>query len=165
VKIFFYLTTILVLIFTISTSTVLAKADKSLPQEVELTLGSNIVIIDGESHQLEIFPFILDGTTLLPVRFVAQDVLGAIVDWDSAKKEISISREDQKINLWLNRNVASVNGEGFNLQQAPTLHNDRTLVPLRFLSENMGLVEIVNLMSGMKPQLKRYLLVKTRTMR
>jgi len=139
VKIFFYLTTILVLIFTISTSTVLAKADKSLPQEVELTLGSNIVIIDGESHQLEIFPFILDGTTLLPVRFVAQDVLGAIVDWDSAKKEISISREDQKINLWLNRNVASVNGEGFNLQQAPTLHNDRTLVPLRFLSENMGL--------------------------
>jgi len=117
----------------------LTQAAESLPPLAELTLGSNMVVLNGETHELDVPPLVIKGTTLLPVRFVCQDVLGAAVKWEGTKKKITVNRSRMVIELWLDETSALVNGEEHVLRQAPVVQNGRMLVPLRFLSESMGL--------------------------
>lgn len=88
-------------------------------------------------------PVIKDGRTLLPVRYVAIP-LGATVDWDAVSKKVTVSNNGIVIELWINRNTARVNGvdrliDPDNSSVTPViLPPGRTMLPLRFIAENLG---------------------------
>lgn len=56
---------------------------------VSLTIGSNKITINGQEHTIDASPEIVNGRTLVPVRFIAE-ALGAKVSWDEDKQLVKI---------------------------------------------------------------------------
>lgn len=110
-------------------------------QKVELTLGNNQVSIsDGETKKLntlEVAPKAKDGRTFIPLRGVL-DQLGCTLHYDSQGQMVEIKKAEQTILLSLGSTSASVNGKNVELEQPAVIENGRTLIPLRFVSENLG---------------------------
>lgn len=56
---------------------------------ISLKLGSKVADVNGTVQELDTAPLIVNGRTLVPVRFIAES-LGAVVDWDKVTKTIII---------------------------------------------------------------------------
>jgi hypothetical protein len=87
-------------------------------------------------------PIIRDSRTLVPVGAIVE-VLGGEVSWYDADKRVSITVADITIELWIGRNTASVNGvskpiDPVSPRVVPEVANGRTMVPLRFVAESLG---------------------------
>jgi titin len=88
-------------------------------------------------------PVIVESRTFLPIRYVAEE-LGAKVDWFQNEKKVTITMGSKKIELWIGQNSASVNGSFVLIDPANPnvipfiLPPGRTMMPLRFISENLG---------------------------
>ncbi|MEW9669118.1 stalk domain-containing protein [Ammoniphilus sp. 3BR4] len=81
-------------------------------------------------------PFIKEGTTMVPLRSIAE-TLGVQVDWDEKSNMVTLQGSPKMIKLGIDQLAAEVNGQTKRLQQAPIIYNDRTYVPLRFISEEL----------------------------
>lgn len=57
---------------------------------VQMTIGSNVMTINGAAVTMDVAPEITADRTMLPVRFVAQ-ALGANITWDEATQTVTIS--------------------------------------------------------------------------
>lgn len=105
------------------------------------------VFLDGEPMELDM-PAVTqilagnDGRTMVPVRPIAE-ALGAKVGWNGEKRQVSISTSLDTIVLTLGSAVAEVNGiptelpGGVPAVVARYGDTERTLVPLRFVSEQL----------------------------
>ncbi|MDF2878014.1 MAG: copper amine oxidase-like protein, partial [Clostridia bacterium] len=60
--------------------------------QVILALNSNTAIVNGEVQTLLAPPKVIDGRTFLPLRFVADHILGATVQWNSETRQISVKK-------------------------------------------------------------------------
>ncbi|MCD1261744.1 hypothetical protein B5M42_023385 [Paenibacillus athensensis] len=56
---------------------------------LRIAIGANVAEVNGESIKLDTPAVLLNGTTLIPVRFVAES-LGAKVGWDNTTHTVSI---------------------------------------------------------------------------
>ncbi|MCR8660123.1 stalk domain-containing protein [Paenibacillus endoradicis] len=65
--------------------------------EIILTVDSKLASINGVIKQLEYPPTILQGNTLVPIRFVSENS-GKDVKWDTKNREIHITSKDQLSN-------------------------------------------------------------------
>lgn len=108
-------------------------------RQVVLTLGSKEALLNNTPCQLEIPPAVVNDTTFLPVRFVAEEILGAAVNWDPTTKTIGITKKEIDVQLSLGNGQASVGGQVTEIGTPPFLKDGRTLVPLRFLAENLNM--------------------------
>ena len=95
------------------------------------------VTLDGKTISFDQPPIIENGRTLVPIRAVAES-MGTDVDWDQAAKTVTLIRAGTTVKLIINSNIAQVNGENMTLDVAPTIINDRTLLPLRFIAETFS---------------------------
>lgn len=83
-------------------------------------------------------PFIDENSrTLVPVRFVSE-ALGADVTWNQETQAVGIQREDITIDLKINSHWINVNEEYYEMDTVPIIVDDRTFVPLRFVSEYLN---------------------------
>lgn len=73
----------------------------------------------------------------VPIRFVAE-AMGAKVDWEPVTQTVTIAREQLTIQLAIDKATAIVNGKEIQIDASPKLVEDRTMVPLRFISEAFG---------------------------
>lgn len=64
----------------------LHKADKM----IELTIGNPVVQVNGSPFTLETAPYIESGSSMLPVRFLAEH-LGLQVDWDQTTSSVFVN--------------------------------------------------------------------------
>ncbi|MCR4435789.1 MAG: copper amine oxidase N-terminal domain-containing protein [Clostridiales bacterium] len=96
------------------------------------------VVAKGTMIKFDTLPVIKEGRTLIPVRALTEG-FGASVAWDQAKQEVTIQREEVKIVLQIGNNLAYVNGEEVKIDVPPETINNRTVVPLRFIVEKLGL--------------------------
>ena len=62
-------------------------------QEIVLTIDSTEGYLNGEPQVLDAAPAIINGRTMLPIRFVAQS-FGFNVDWNADTQEITITSQD-----------------------------------------------------------------------
>ena len=83
------------------------------------------------------FPIIEDGRTLIPVRKVSE-ILGAKVEWNGDTREARISMNGTTITVPLDSDEAFIDGQAYPLDVPAKLVNDRTVVPLRFIAESLG---------------------------
>lgn len=93
---------------------------------------------------------ILEGRTLVPLKEVFEsEGIGAQVQWNHDRKEVTVTYNGNTIVVAINSNVAYVNGEkkpvdSENPKVVPKLIRDtskqyaKTMVPLRFISETLG---------------------------
>ncbi|BFH18237.1 hypothetical protein J6TS7_20770 [Paenibacillus dendritiformis] len=88
----------------------------------------------------DVKPFIDTSTyrTYVPIRFVSQ-ALGEKVDWNNKTKTVSVvKRSGKKISLSPGKKVAYVDGAKQIIDAAPIEVKNRVMVPLRFISEQLG---------------------------
>ncbi|MDS1029953.1 copper amine oxidase N-terminal domain-containing protein [Bacillota bacterium LX-D] len=104
-------------------------------KKIRLTMGSNIIVVDGTKYLLTTSPKLVGGRTFLPLRFVIGQVLAAEMTWDNTVQRIFINKDDTQIVLTIGENKAVVNGAETPLDAAPLLEKGTTLVPIRFLAE------------------------------
>ncbi|MDD2402116.1 MAG: stalk domain-containing protein [Clostridia bacterium] len=57
---------------------------------VKMTVGENIAEINGVNYDFDVAPIVLNGRTLVPVRFIAESY-GAKVDWDGDNRTVIIN--------------------------------------------------------------------------
>ena len=103
--------------------------------KVVLTLDSKIALVDGQEQTLLTPPTVVDNTTLLPMRFVADQVVGAQVDWNPETKQVTMTKNGTIVIVTIGSKTATIDGMPVELLAAPVVKNNTTLVPLRFLSE------------------------------
>lgn len=82
-------------------------------------------------------PVIIDGTTLVPMRPIFT-ALGTTIDWDAETKTVFASKGVKNISLTIGSKKAKVNNTYYTLDVAGTLIEGSTYVPVRFISEALG---------------------------
>ncbi|WP_145333105.1 CotH kinase family protein [Paenibacillus xylanexedens] len=83
-------------------------------------------------------PLVQDGRVMVPVNALLE-ALGAEVKWNPATKTVTAVLNDQTFVLQIGSNTVTVNGETLQMDTSSIIQNNRTLVPLRFISEGLGL--------------------------
>jgi len=114
-------------------------AEEAVPADrVEITfrVGDSVLMINGSPVEVET-PYVKDGVTLVPVRVITE-AFGATVGWDGDARKITIDYLDVEIVLTIGSLDVSVNGQTQTLLYPPEISGERTMVPLRFISENFG---------------------------
>ncbi|QHI72703.1 copper amine oxidase N-terminal domain-containing protein [Aminipila terrae] len=134
--------TIVLLILSLTLSNVFADqktAAKAIEfSNIDYTKSNYVrVILNNEQVKFDVNPVVKDGRTLVPVRKIFE-AMGMEVKWDEATKEISAEGEGATIKMKLDSCEAAVNNKEVTLDVPAQSINNRTLVPIRFISESLG---------------------------
>ena len=83
--------------------------------------------------QMDTKPFIKDGRTMLPLRYVGY-ALGANVGWNDATKTATFQKDGLSANLTIGSKVISLSdGRKITMDTVPVIRNNRMFVPLRYV--------------------------------
>ncbi|MBQ8588102.1 MAG: right-handed parallel beta-helix repeat-containing protein, partial [Clostridia bacterium] len=111
-------------------------AEARIDDAVVLAIDSGDAFVEGSKVTIDedpaIVPFAESGTTYIPLRFLAES-LGAGVDWKDGK--VYISSDTVNLEMVPGSLEATKNGEKITLNNASRVVNQRTMVPLREISE------------------------------
>ncbi len=102
-----------------------------------LTIGADIVSVNGKATSIDAAPEIVASRTFVPMRFIAES-FGATVEWLPETQGITITLGDHTIGLQIGNATAVIDGTIVSLPAAPYIKNGRTMVPLRVISEAFG---------------------------
>ncbi len=96
-----------------------------------------VVFLNGERMSFDSEPYIENGTTRVPMRAIFEG-LGAEVDWDGDAKTVAARKDGTEIKLVIGEETALINGEENKLLVPAEIKENRTMVPLRFVSKALG---------------------------
>jgi hypothetical protein len=83
-------------------------------------------------------PYINNGRTMIPLR-AAADSLNVIVNWNNAEKRVDLTNsKGTVVKLWIGNTMALIDDRQVTIDAPPAIMNGRTFVPLRFVSEALG---------------------------
>ncbi len=97
--------------------------------DITVKVDGNIVSFPDQE------PTIQNNRTLVPVRFVAEE-LGYDVEWDPDNNTAII--DGGRIIFYIGTNKAVINGKNVTLDVSSVLINNRTMVPLRVIAETLN---------------------------
>lgn len=97
-------------------------------QPINLYLSGKLISDSGK---------IINQTTFVPLRLLIMH-MGAKVDWKNSTKTVTVRYEQTAIQLTIGNKKVNKNGSEFTLRAAPKIINDKTMVPIRFISESFG---------------------------
>jgi len=114
-------------------------SDAGLPTaKVSMTLGQKSIMVNGVKKGIDVAPVIKGDTTYVPIRYVL-DAFGGSAAMDAATRKIMVLRGAKVLDLTLDKKEYQLNGKTQSAAVAPLLLQGRTLVPLRLVSEQLGL--------------------------
>lgn len=109
---------------------------------IVLQIGNKKATTNGEEKFVPQAPFIQKGKTLVPFRFIGQELQAKIGFTQDPKtklvKTVSYELGTTKILLTIGSMKAMVNGKEVALDVPAQIIKGTTVVPLRFVSENLG---------------------------
>lgn len=117
--------------------TLFAKWKDLTKSKIILTIGETKATVFGKTVENDVAPMVVNERTMLPIRFIAE-ALGAEVEWDGDTQTVTIVKDDIEIIITIDSDEAIVNGETIILDSPAFTENQRTYLPLRFISENLG---------------------------
>lgn len=114
---------------------------------VILKIGDPYMTVNGKRAEIDpgraTKPLIISGRTLVPIRAIVQQMGGSIA-WDGRLRQVMIFANNKGIRMRLDLKNAGVISTGQKewtikpLDVPPKSINGRTMVPLRFVSEQLG---------------------------
>ncbi len=93
--------------------------------------------INGKKIDTDVAPIAMEGRTFVPARSIFEK-LGAEVTWIGSRQQVIIRSVKTRIVLNLGSDTAYVNNESVQMDVAPMVVEQRTLIPVRFVSEKLG---------------------------
>lgn len=94
--------------------------------------------LNGREIGFDVDPFIVSGTTLVPIRGVMTP-FGATFEWNQASQTAVVKRGSTTLTLTNGSASAKVDGVAKALPQAVRSQNGRLMIPIRFVAETFGL--------------------------
>lgn len=95
-------------------------------------------LLDGRELAFDVPPIIEADRALVPMRGILEP-LGATVGWDQASQTVTATLGATEVKVVVGIRAASVNGALVTLDVPARIMADRTLVPLRFFAESLGM--------------------------
>ncbi|SHJ15444.1 tetratricopeptide repeat protein [Desulfofundulus thermosubterraneus] len=96
------------------------------------------VFVKGRKLAFDTEPFVANGRTMVPVRAIAE-ALGLDVNYEDGAVVITNPASGKTVTLYLGRSEAEAGGRKVTLDvPAQVVPPGRTVIPLRFVSENLG---------------------------
>ena len=92
------------------------------------------LVIDGEKLELDVPPQLVENRTLVPLRAIFEK-LGATVEWDQATQTATATKGTDVVQITIDSTTAYINGQAQTLDVPAMVMENRTLVPVRFVSE------------------------------
>jgi len=100
-----------------------------------MLVNEKTVPIDASSDATT--PVIYQGRTLVPIRAIIE-AMGGTAGYDAVARKVSLAAKGYSVDMWLDVRQIVADGISKEIDVAPTIINDRTMLPLRFVAENMG---------------------------
>lgn len=103
------------------------------------TIGEASYVLNGKTVAMDVAPYIEDGRTMVPVKYVAA-ALGLDakdIVWDQANKTVTVFA-DRTVQLKANSNVAVVNGAALTIDGKVVIKDGRTFVPVSQIGNLLG---------------------------
>ena len=132
------------MLFCLPVSVLAADIETSESQKtiVVFVIDSNTYTVNGELTTMDVSPAVIEGRTMLPIRYAATP-FGAEIGWDNATNKVTVSLGNTIIELWIGQSSALVNRatvpiDANNPNVKPLIINGRTMLPIRFVTENLG---------------------------
>lgn len=110
--------------------------------KVQAAVSKQIFIsveVNGNFIKMDVQPFISNGRTYVPLRFVAE-ALGADVHWDPEERKAAVSCDDNNIEMFVDNNILLVNGTEQLMDTNIEIVDGRIMIPVRFIAESLGCV-------------------------
>jgi len=96
--------------------------------------------VNGELLHPDMPPIVFEDYTVVPVRAVFEEGLGATVKWDAKKQKVTVQYGNDTLIMTINTKMAGLNGRWVTMPIAPKIINGYTMVPTRFVGEKMGMI-------------------------
>lgn len=100
-------------------------------EEVKVSINGEILT------QYSMFPIILNDRALVPARDVFEK-MGCQVEWNDPKRQVTVKNDDNTVLIYIDKTTATRNGKEFKMDVPAKIVNDRTMIPLRAVSEAVG---------------------------
>ncbi|QRG65430.1 stalk domain-containing protein [Brevibacillus choshinensis] len=95
------------------------------------------LVIDGKGISTDVQPIRENGRMLVPIRVVAEST-GANVTYETANRQVTVTEKGKRIVLLVDSRTAFVDGKRVTMDAPAMIVNQRTVVPIRFVSEALG---------------------------
>ena len=114
---------------------------------ITATIGSGCVLAksnditvtyDGEKISFDVQPEIVDDRVMVPMRTIFE-TFGAKVKWDSDTQTITAKKKSKTIEMTIGSSDMTKNDETYSFDVSPIIEDGRTLVPIRAISDMLGL--------------------------
>lgn len=115
------------------------EAQSSETTEIILQIGNPVMTVNGADKPIDaegIAPVIVNDRTLLPVRAIVEE-MGGTVAWNGDTQTVTLNYDEDEIRLVIDNTMAYLNDTAQPLDVAPTIINDRTMLPIRFIAESL----------------------------
>lgn len=92
------------------------------------------LIVNGKDITSIAKPVIKNGRTLVPLRFVTEEI-GGEISWNNEKREVLIKKNDKNISMIIDKKLIQYDGKKAAMVSdvAPIIIDSRTFVPLRLV--------------------------------
>ncbi|MDD3024621.1 MAG: stalk domain-containing protein [Syntrophomonadaceae bacterium] len=108
--------------------------------QVVFTIGSSNYFVNDQANKMAAEPFIENGRSFVPVRFLAL-ALGVSeenIKWLSAEQKVVLTKDGKVISLTIGSLVLDNSGTKFDMDVAPVIRNGYTYLPARYAAEALG---------------------------
>ncbi|SEK37617.1 N-acetylmuramoyl-L-alanine amidase [Paenibacillus sp. cl141a] len=111
-----------------------------IPMHTQAAAKQTKIFLDGQElvlpHSVEVVN--IRNNIMIPIRVVAEN-LKFNVNWDKKTQNVHIQQGSKAISLTVGKNEALVENDTVTLNVAPQMIKNTVVVPMRFVSEEMGL--------------------------
>lgn len=114
-----------------------APNDKYLRTTGQQLTGFVKIMYNDKYLSFENPPVLENDRTLVPMRFLFEQ-MGATVSWDDVTNTATVTKGEDVISFSIDNSTAVVNSLQKNMDVPARLINNKTYIPLRFLSEELG---------------------------
>lgn len=136
------LSILMALLFTMSMMTGCSAAEniENTNNDFVLTMqiGNPVMTVNGTEKPIDVegsAPVIVNARTLLPVRAVVEE-MGGTAAWNGDTQTVTLNYNNDEIKLVIDSLSATLNGAAQTLDTVPTIINNRTMLPIRFIAES-----------------------------
>lgn len=95
------------------------------------------ISLNGGLIKMDTEPYLKDGVTYVPLRFLSDVFSAQSINWDEQKREATVSYTEKEIVVKEDSNVAKVNGEEVLMNGIAEITDGRFFVPVRFFADTI----------------------------
>lgn len=116
--------------------------NQTLVKSIAFIVGVNEYFVNDQvpGVKMDTAPFIQDGRTFVPVRFLghALGVQDENITWSQAERKATLTHGANSLSMVIGKKQIVINGQAKAIDVSPTVRDSRTFLPARYVAEGLG---------------------------